>query len=147
MRVLMQVDANEAPSPYSREAHYQYYGSPKTARLVLVAIFLGYCAIGFFSCLTFSAEERSSVVPVVMIATLWTTALLGALWFRQRWALYALCGVLGLEIIAGLTAQWHLVKIGHPANWHAAMLLIAANDAMILLLIFVPSMKMLIRRR
>lgn len=55
--------------------------------------------------------KRSEFLAVLIIRPLWAVALLVAIWFRQRWARYALLGLLLLSVLLNLAGLHYVYPI------------------------------------
>lgn len=75
--------------------------------LVLVSFEIGlYCVL--------PELKRSEILAVLIVRPLWSVALLMAIWFRQRWARFALLGLLLLSVLlnfAGLHSIYPIVSV------------------------------------
>lgn len=106
----------------------------RRVRLRLTALFLVLCLLEAGLYLSAPETKRSELLPVTIIRPLWTATLLAAIWWRQRWARYALLALLLLSAGLNLFAPHHVFPlVSAPAAVAAVM---AAASLGIIVLLF-----------
>jgi len=120
-------------------------GSSKRARLVLLAIFLIYWALDGWLLWIVPPEARHGVLGILILWLLGISGALLAIWFRQNWARYVLCLILGAMLVLSGLAVAQVLQGGTPfalllqVPYYLHMLVkIAFNIVVILLVVYLP---------
>jgi hypothetical protein len=77
-------------------------GSSFRGKMSLIAIFLIFRALDAFIYFEYPALNKSSLTGAIINSTIWTTALLTAIWFRKGWARYVLIFFQALGAVSDL---------------------------------------------
>lgn len=95
-----------------REEHQK-----KIGRVILAVIYLIYCGLYTTALATSPPSTHQQVLGVTVLIMIWTTVLLGALCFNQRWARYVFLGLIVASIALAIPFLWESLsrRIQPPA--------------------------------
>lgn len=82
----------------------------RVGRRILAVIYLIYCGLYAYALHTSPATVYQEVLGVVILTMIWTTALLGALCFNQRWARYVFLGLIVVSVSLFIPFVWDLLS-------------------------------------
>ena len=125
------------------------HGSSRRGRLWLILIF--FAMQGADAILYFGAppSNRFHLLGSIITSTIWTTALLGGIWYRNNWCRYVLFFLLMFNVVLPVIQIYDVWLLRHIVNFTALYSIIAATvifGGVAWTLIFSPDIKRLTSR-